>query len=257
MQLCCNSSSRFPLTSRSGLCYWVRATMHSDLSDSLLWYIVFLFSTVCHEAGHAWSALKLGDRTAYEGGQVTLDPMPHIRREPFGMVVVPLISFLAGGWMIGWASAPYDPRWVLQYPKRSAIMALAGPAANLGLMLLAAVAIRVGVEWQVWKEPFYSDPSHLAEATAGGLYPWLAKLVSIVFSLNLLLAVFNLLPLPSLDGSSLPLLFLPESLAQKYLAAMWNPSLRFIGLLVAWQGFRYIFDPVRKLAVEVLYLGVR
>lgn len=73
------------------------------------WFVVFLFSTTLHEAGHAFAAYRLGDSTAYEGGQVTLNPWPHIRREPVGMILVPLITFATRGWMIGWASAPYDP----------------------------------------------------------------------------------------------------------------------------------------------------
>lgn len=64
------------------------------LTEGLLWYIAFLVSTTFHEAAHAFAALRLGDRTAYEGGQVTLDPIPHIRREPVGTIVVPLLSFL-------------------------------------------------------------------------------------------------------------------------------------------------------------------
>ncbi|HSI10637.1 MAG TPA: site-2 protease family protein [Chthoniobacter sp.] len=229
--------------------------MSFDFTDGLLWYIVFLYSTVCHEAAHAWAALKLGDDTAYRGGQVSLDPLPHIRREPMGMVVVPLLTFLSAGWMMGWASAPYNPQWALQYPRRSALMALAGPAANLVLVLLAGLLLRMGVEWHVWHQPFHATPAHLAEPVAEGLYPWLAQLLSIIFSLNLILAVFNLLPLPSLDGSSLPLLFLHGSAAQKYMAALWNPSLRIVGLVVAWQGFRYIFAPIRQIAMQVLYPG--
>ena len=71
------------------------------LIEGLLWYIAFLFSTTCHEAAHAWAAKRGGDTTAYAGGQVTLDPLPHIRREPFGMVMMPWLSFLSGGWMMG------------------------------------------------------------------------------------------------------------------------------------------------------------
>lgn len=224
-----------------------------DLADALLWYIVFLLSTVCHEAAHAWSALKLGDDTAYRGGQVSLNPVPHIRREPFGMVVVPLIAFVSAGYMIGWASAPYDPQWALRYPRRSALMALAGPLANLAILLLAALLLRVGVESHVWEEPYRMSLEHLAEATQGSLYPWLAKLLSIAFSLNLLLFVFNMLPLPSLDGSSFPLLFLNGSAAQAYMTFMWNPSLRMIGILVAWQGFQYLFEPIRRIAIQALY----
>jgi Zn-dependent protease len=87
------------------------------------------------------------------------------------------------------------------------------------------------------------------------LVAWLAKLLSIAFSLNLLLFAFNLLPLPSLDGSSLPLLFLRGRAAQGYLAFLWNPTFRFIGLLLAWRGFGYVFEPIRRIAMRALYHG--
>src|SRR5215510_996176 len=108
------------------------------LVHGLIWYAVFLFSTTCHEASHALVAKLGGDPTAFHGGQVTLDPAPHIRREPFGMVLVPVISYLLGGWMIGWASAPYDPYWAYNHPDSSAKMSAAGPASNLVLAFLAA-----------------------------------------------------------------------------------------------------------------------
>ncbi len=116
-----------------------------DLALGAIWYIVFLFSTTCHEAAHALVAKLGGDTTAAEGGQVTLNPIPHIRRSPYGMVVIPIISYVVGGWMIGWASAPFNPAWQRQYPRRSAWMALAGPAANFTLMILAGIAIRIGL----------------------------------------------------------------------------------------------------------------
>src|SRR6266540_7395228 len=105
------------------------------LIDGMMWYVVFLLSITVHEAAHAFTAMKLGDNTAYHGGQVSLDPVPHMRREPVGMVVVPIISFLmSGGWMMGWASTPYDPLWAERYPRRSAWMSLAGPVSNLMLV---------------------------------------------------------------------------------------------------------------------------
>ena len=110
------------------------------LVEGLTWFVVFIFSTTLHEAGHALAAWKLGDSTAYEGGQVSLNPLPHIRREPVGMVLVPLISFAMSHWMMGWASAPYDPLWAHRYPKRAALMAAAGPAANLLLVLVGGAA---------------------------------------------------------------------------------------------------------------------
>src|ERR1700751_2150411 len=99
-----------------------------SLFDFGCWLVVFLLSMSAHEASHAYIAKVLGDPTAYLGGQVTLDPIPHIRREPFGMLLLPIISYLASGWMIGWASAPYNAAWAAQYPRRAAVMALAGPA---------------------------------------------------------------------------------------------------------------------------------
>ena len=111
----------------------------------IILYVVFLFSVTLHEAAHAWAALRGGDATGYAGGQATLDPRPHIKREPFGMVLVPLVGIAMSGFPIGWASTPYDPRWAYAFPHRAAWMALAGPAANLLLMLLAGVAIRFGM----------------------------------------------------------------------------------------------------------------
>jgi hypothetical protein len=123
------------------------------LALGVLWYVVFLFSTTCHEAGHALAAKLGGDLTAFHGGQVSLDPMPHIRREPFGMVLFPIISYIAGGWMMGWASAPYDPYWAQRHPRRAAWMALAGPAANMVLVAIAAISIRIGIAVGFFKYP--------------------------------------------------------------------------------------------------------
>ena len=90
-----------------------------------LWYAVFLLSVTCHEAGHATVAYLGGDPTAYLGGQVSLNPLPHIAREPFGTVLVPLMTYFYANWMMGWASAPYDPLWEDRHPRRAAAMATA------------------------------------------------------------------------------------------------------------------------------------
>jgi hypothetical protein len=87
------------------------------LLQGLLWFAVFLFSTTVHEASHALAALRGGDPTAYLGGQVSLSPLPHIRREPIGMLVVPLLTAFTNGWAVGWASTPYDPVWASSYPR--------------------------------------------------------------------------------------------------------------------------------------------
>ncbi len=227
------------------------------IAEGILWYVVFIFSTTCHEAAHALTALKLGDRTAYEGGQVTFDPVPHIRREPVGTVLVPIISFLMSGWMIGWASAPYDPYWAMRYPKRSSLMALAGPLSNFLLVLVSFLLIRLGLAFGVFYAPDSIVFSHVTAAANSGIFSSIAKFLSILFSLNLILFTFNLLPLPPLDGSGLAPLFLEKRSAQNYLEFIrHNAALGFIGLYLAWKFFDVVFDPVHLFAINLLYPGM-
>ncbi len=227
-----------------------------ELINGMMWYVVFLFSTIVHEAAHAFAALKLGDDTAYHGGQVSLDPMPHIVREPLGTVVIPIVSFLMSGWMIGWASTPYDPYWARRYPRRSALMALAGPASNLILVLVSALLIRIGMATGYFVEPDIVNFTHVAAAVdQSGILPAVAMCLSIMFTLNLLLFVFNLLPFPPLDGSSAIPLFLSERQALRYMDFFSNPSFSFFGLFVAWKVFGTLFGPIHVAALNLLYAG--
>jgi Zn-dependent protease len=230
----------------------------AELVDGLVFYVVFVYSTTLHEAAHAWAALRGGDPTAYRGGQVTLDPRPHIRREPIGMVVLPLISVLVSGWPLGFASAPFDRRWAERYPNRAARMALAGPAANLFLVCVAGILINLGVLTGVFFAPESIDFADVTAATAGPDSMWHAAgyLVGVVFSLNLLLAVFNLLPLPPLDGSSALMLVMPDHMVPKYQSILLgNPQLGLLGIFIAWQVFDYLFDPAFTLALNILYFA--
>jgi Zn-dependent protease len=201
-----------------------------QIIEGITWFVVFVFSTTLHEAGHAWAAYKLGDRTAYEGGQVSLNPMPHVRREPVGMVLVPILSFALNGWMMGWASAPYDPEWAHRHPKRAALMAAAGPAANLLLALVSGLLIRFG----------------LAHAIPGAVMP-----IGILFLLNLLLFVFNLLPVPPLDGSAILPMFMSDDMARRYREFLHQPMFSLLGLLLAWKVFPYLFGPIQTVAFSL------
>ncbi len=230
---------------------WNQRGVMINPAEGLLWYFAFVFSTVLHEASHAFMAQKLGDDTAHE--QVTLHPSPHIRREPFGMVVVPLLSFMMGGWMIGWASTPYDPRWARAYPKRSALMALGGPLSNLTLVILSGLLIRLGMSTGFFYAPSALNLSHVTAATQGGIFSAVATLVSIFFSLNLLLCLFNLLPVPPLDGSGIIPLFLSDRQSLKYMDMINTPVFGLIGLLIAWNLFDDIFRPVHLFAIRMLY----
>ena len=226
-----------------------------DISEGFLWYLAFLFSVVVHEASHAFAAMRLGDTTAYEGGQVTLDPFPHIKREPVGTVVVPILSFLMWGWMIGWASAPYDPVWARRYPQRSAMMSLAGPLSNLLVVVAAGVAIRLGMALDLFYAPSSINISHIVAARQDGTLAGVATLLSILFSLNLLLFTFNLMPLPPLDGSGVIPFLLSREQARAYMDFIHGSHLSFIGLFIAWQAFDYVFDPIHLLFINLLFPG--
>jgi Zn-dependent protease len=211
------------------------------LAYGFVWYVAFLFSTTCHEAAHALVAKLGGDDTAAQGGQVTLNPLPHIQREPWGMVLIPILSFIFARQMIGWASAPFDPNWQRRYPRRAALMALAGPAANFTLMLLATLGLRVGqsMGW-LQRNPETGQPNLLT------------VVLLVFFSLNLLLGTFNLLPVPPLDGSSGIMLFMSENRAQRYIDWLRGNSFAMVGLLVGLLVFRYFYAPVENFATNLL-----
>ena len=227
------------------------------LALGLLWYVAFLLSLSCHEAAHSLAARFGGDPTAFLAGQMTLNPIPHMRREPFGTVIVPVASYLLGGWMIGWASAPYDPAWRRRYPHRAAWMALAGPLANLALAVAASAGMRSGLALGVFSRPAsVSFTRVVVAASSSPLLDASAVFVSILFSLNLLLATFNLLPIPPLDGNSAIGLLLPESTARQFAQFSRSPSFALVGLLVAWTVFDRLFHPVFIAALGLLYPGV-
>ena len=227
-----------------------------QLADALTFFAVFLFSTTLHEAAHAWAALRGGDLTAYKGGQVTLDPRPHIKREPFGMVVLPLVSALMTGWPMGFASAPYNPDWARKYPNRAAWMALAGPGANLLLVLIAALLLRIGHATGVFFAPDTIRFGDIVGTDAGAAWAATARILGVMFSENLLLCVFNLLPFPPLDGSAAITLFMRKETTSRYQEFLWStPMLGLMGLFVAWKLFDIVFYPVFIAAVSLLYPG--
>ncbi len=224
-----------------------------SLALGVVWYAVFLFSLTVHEAAHALAALKLGDQTAYLGGQVTLNPLPHMQRAPFGTIAMPILSYIMAGWMMGWASAPYDPHWADRYPRRAAWMALAGPTSNLLLVIICGITVRLGMVMGTLSAPDSITFTRVTVAVQPGAWEGLAPLVSILFSLNLLLFVFNLLPLPPLDGSAALPLILKESWARGYQELMRQPGFSLLGLIVAWKIFGSIYFPLHLLALNLLY----
>lgn len=221
------------------------AVQPEALIQGLLWFTAFLFSTTVHEAAHALAALRGGDPTAYLGGQVSFSPLPHIRREPIGMLVVPLLTAFTSGWAVGWASTPYDPVWAAHYPRRAAAMAAAGPAGNLLIAAIAFGAIRGGLALSFFESPDHVTLSHLVEAADGaGWLNGLGDVLSVLLVLNLLLFVFNMLPFPPLDGASAIGGVLPERVALVLRGFISNPVFSILGLFIAWQVFPHVVSPI-------------
>lgn len=222
-----------------------------DIFLIIIWYIVFLLSTTFHEASHAFVAKLGGDLTAYHGGQVSLDPLPHIKREPLGMVIFPFIFLFLQGFPFGWASAPYDPIWASRNYRKAALMSLAGPAANLLLVIVSGIALKIGIEQG------YFNPSDIFSSIYGkSSYELSAgvKILSITFFLNFLLFLFNLLPLPGLDGSGVITIFMPKKMALSYTDIISRPGFSILSIFIAWQIFPYIFSPAFNFATSLLNL---
>ena len=229
-----------------------------QLAFGFLEYVVFLLSTTCHEAAHSLVAKWGGDTTALEGGQVSLNPLPHIRREPFGMVVMPLIGIASQTGIIGWASAPYDPLWSQRHPKRAAWMSLAGPAANFGLAIIAGLLMRIGIAIGSFVPMSPSFTEIVGPSTPGGIGEGVATILSIFFSLNILLGFFNLIPFPPLDGYGVLGLFTTAS------GALWLQDFRkkmgvfsIIGLVLAWQVFDRVYPAIFVNGIRLFYFGYR
>lgn len=154
-----------------------------NLLEMVFMVVIIVMSVVIHEVAHGFAAYSLGDPTAKNAGRLTLNPFRHL--DLVGSFIVPLVLFLLGGFVIGWAKpVPYDPSRLNNKRWGPAIVAIAGPAANLVLVIVFALILRLGI------------PAGILNAPA-------ASLMSLVVLLNLSLAIFNLIPVPPLDGSKI------------------------------------------------------
>lgn len=185
--------------------------------------IVLLFSVVIHEVSHGYWAYKLGDDTAYLMGRLTLNPLAHL--DPFGSIILPLcLYFLTGGSLVfGWAKpVPYNPL-KLKNPRRdSALLAFGGPLANLSVAFIFGLIIRLFMAFG---------------------YTSIIPFFSLVVGINLILAVFNLIPIPPLDGSKILFYFVPSFELEAFLNRF---GFLFIFLVLMF-GWSIIFPAVSLL----------
>lgn len=160
-----------------------------DLMSIIFGILVVVFSIVLHEISHGAVAYSLGDNTAKDMGRLTLNPIKHL--DFFGSIILPLFTFFLGGFAFGYAKpVPYNPLNLRDRKYGPAKVALAGPAVNIVLALLFGLAFRL-------------LPSSL-DATL------LPELFKFIIEINLILAIFNLMPIPPLDGHWLVLTLLPD-----------------------------------------------
>jgi Zn-dependent protease len=179
--------------------------------------VVLVLAFSVHESAHAYVAMRLGDPTAYMLGRVTLNPLKHM--DPWGSVVVPLISMFYGGFLIGWAKpCPVTLRNFKNVRRGDILTSLAGPASNLAMASIALVLLVV-FKHAGGAPTVYAamDMAHgyAVDSAALRLFP-LALLLYYGVTINLLLFVFNLFPIPPLDGSHVLRNFLPYEAEKVY-----------------------------------------
>jgi Zn-dependent protease len=165
---------------------------------------VLIFSIVLHEVAHGWMAQREGDNTAAMLGRLTLNPIPHI--DPIGSILVPAILMLMpGGFVFGWAKpVPVNPRNFRNYKRGDILVSLAGIAVNFTLAIAFALVLAAAV----WGARFLPDAANTWQA--------IMEMARFGILINIVLALFNLLPIPPLDGSHVMYHLLPPHLGLKY-----------------------------------------
>lgn len=198
--------------------------------DVILIVAVVFFSAIIHEAMHGYMADLLGDPTARLAGRLTLNPLKHI--DPFGSIVLPFLSYLAAGISFGYAKpVPYNPYNLRPGRFSEALVAGAGPFSNAIIALLAGLALRFG--------------------------GWSANIVDVLFTLlyiNVLLCVFNLIPVPPLDGSKVLESLLPHALQHRYAALRRSMEMNpLVGMLAVFLLIYVLGGPFRSLIFSIAY----
>lgn len=196
------------------------------LGNLIIWFVVFLLSLTVHECAHAWMAERVGDPTARYLGRITLNPIPHI--DPVGTILFPLIAYTTGAWLFGWAKpVPYNPNNLRDRKWGEILIAAAGPISNLILVVICLILAKVLFRTSL-------------VGSLGDMATPIAAVLQVGMSLNIILAVFNMIPVPPLDGSKVLMNLLPDSVADSY------------AQIPDWAGFIVLFLLIRVGFTEAL-----
>ena len=208
-----------------------------NVAQIFISFIVLLFSLTVHEMAHAWTADRLGDPTARLLGRVSLNPLVHA--DPVGTVLFPLIAMITGAPLIGWAKpVPVNVRQLRHHRRDYVLVAAAGPASNLVMAVTAGCLLAV--------LPISPQTLDAANVSAP-----LATLLSQAMRLNVLLAVFNMIPIPPLDGGNVLSGLLPERLARMFNMVRPYGFILLYALMFSG-GFDMIITPPYRLLVSWL-----
>src|SRR3990170_5883916 len=159
--------------------------------DFVFQIAVLIMSVVIHEVSHGYAASMLGDQTAKYQGRLTLNPLKHL--DFVGSFLVPFLSYFLGGFIFGWAKpVPYNPYNLKPGRWSEATVAVAGPASNITVAIIFGLILRIGL---------VSNPAFI-------------QIVSLIVFINILLAIFNLIPIPPLDGSKILFAVFPNKMLE-------------------------------------------
>ncbi len=201
--------------------------------ETLITLAILLFSIILHEYSHGYIAYKNGDDTAYLMGRLTFNPVKHI--DMLGTIILPIICYISHIPIFGWAK-PVPVNFLrLNNPKADmAKVAFAGPASNLILVILCIIIFKLLI-------------------LSGSQNILLVKILSYTIMINLLLAIFNLIPVPPLDGSKIVAAFLPNQQSLKFLR-LERFGMIFVVILIISGGFRIIVLPILDFFLNLINL---
>jgi Zn-dependent protease len=209
-----------------------------DFPRIFIVFAVLLFSLTIHEAAHAWTADRLGDPTSRVLGRISLNPLVHV--DPIGTILFPLLALVAGVPLLGWAKpVPVDVRRLRHARRDYVLVAAAGPASNLVLATIAAILLRV----------LPVSPMTLGE---GNLSVPAVSFFSAALQINVLLAVFNMIPIPPLDGGNVIGGLLPRALGRRFDALIRPYGFLLLYALMLTGGLSYLIGPPRNFLLSIL-----
>jgi Zn-dependent protease len=210
--------------------------------------IILIFSIIIHEYGHAWMANRLGDSTAKDLGRLTLNPIPHI--DLFGSILLPLFFVISGsGFLLAWAKpVPYNPNRIRDKKYGDLKVAISGPGSNIVLAVFFGLVARfmpvaAEVKSSMLRAYLSGDFSFIASHISGDIFAAIFLMALLFCFLNLLLAIFNLIPIPPLDGSKILANFLPAEAKYK-LFSIERYGIFIILFLLMFGFFRLMFYPI-------------